>query len=285
MEEDVRSLLSAKKLNKNIIRELEKRGNATRGFSYIPYLVQVVYEIPSLNSHPTSRILELLEKLFTVPQRFQREIEEMGSCLKARDDLFQTFLVFIENKRIKDDLYYWHPGIKYTNIYSFVCDLLGDVSSLFLLHITKSLIVDSTVPWSLVEMLEARLSPSVLSQISVMAKDIEIFKDETEDRAPESNLPFSESTEFRRVIVSHAYWTETKCRPFNLFKIEQPSHKDRWYFPCSCLSMVEVEFVGKDKVVVLVTLKVFEDLLLKREESKSYWIRLGVIDKDWRYVV
>lgn len=285
MEEDIQALLSVKKLNKDIVRELEKRGSADRGFSYIPYLVQVEYEVPSLSSHSTSRILELLDKLFTAPQRFQREIEEIGNCLKARDDLFQTFLIFIENKRVKDDLYYWHPGIKYTNIYSFVCDLLGDVSSLFLLHITKSLIVDSTVPWSLMEMLESRLSPSVLSQISVMAKDVEIFKDETGGRTPKSNLPLSESTVFRRMIVSHAYWTDTVCRPFSFFEVEQPSHKDRRYFPCSCLSMVEVEFVGKEKVVVLVTLKVFEDLLLKREESKLYWVRLGIVDKDWRFVV
>lgn len=285
MEEDIRSLLSIKKLNRDIVRELEKRGNAARGFSYIPYLVQVEHEIPRLNSHSTSRILELLDKLFTAPQRFQREIEEIGNFLRTRDDLFQTFLVFIENKHIKDDLYYWHPDIKYTNIYSFVCDLLGDVSSLFLLHVTKSLIVDSTVPWSLVEMLEARLSPAVLSQISVMAKDTEVFKDETGGSALKNNLPLSASTEFRRMIVSHAYWTDTECSSFNFFKIEQPSHKDRRYFLCSCLSMVEVEFVGKEKVVVLVTLKVFEDLLLKKEESKSYWVRLGVIDNDWRFVV
>ncbi|KAL0265877.1 UNVERIFIED_CONTAM: hypothetical protein PYX00_011594 [Menopon gallinae] len=285
MEEDIRSLLSTRKLSKSTIRELERRGKAARGFSYIPYLVQVVYDVPNLDRHPTSRILELLDRMFAAPQRFQREIGKIGGYLKARDDLFQAFLLFVENRRVKDDLYYWHPGIEHTNIFSFVCDLLGDVSSLILLHVTRSLIVDSTAPWSLVEMLEARLSPSVHSQISVMARDIEVFKDEAGGQAPRNNLPTAESTEFRRVIVSHAYWTDAKCRPFSFFEIEQPVHSDRKYFPCSCLSMVEVEFVGRERVVVLVTLKAFEDLLLKREDSKPYWVRLGIVDEDWEFVV
>jgi len=285
MEEDVKTLLGIKKLNSKSIKEANQKNLMTKRFSFIPYLIKVSYEMPSLKHHSALKILELLDQMFITPQHFQKEIEKIGAFLKGRDDLFQAFLVLVENKQFKDDLYYWYPDLKHTNIFSFVCDLFCDVSSLFILHVTKSLIVNNTIPWNLVELLETKLSVSALAQISTMKKDMEIFESEVGCYVPNNNLPLTKYTDFRRRIISHSYWTDSKCEPFDFFVIEQPLHNNRKYSPCSCFSMVEVEFVGGKSVTLLVTLKAFEDLLLKKENMKWYWIKLGIVDYNWNFII
>lgn len=285
MEEDIKALLEIKKLSGKNIREANERSLQTKRFSYIPYLVRASYEVPNLAQHTTLKILEFLNQLFTTPQCFQREIEVIGAHLRDKDDLFPAFLTLLENKVFRDDSYYWHPDLTHTNVFSFVCDLFNDVSSLLILHIIKNLIVDGAIQKNFVEMFESRLSVSALAQISIMKRDMEIFHDECAGGIAKNNLPLHDGVGFSRRIVSHSYWTDIPCEPFGFFEIEQPTHLHRKYFPCSCFSMVEVEFSGKKAVTLLVTLKALEDLLLKKEDMKWYWTKLGIVDDEWNFVV
>lgn len=285
MDRDLHALCNAKKLDEQTIRNLFQESRSLQKFSYIPYVVRVSYEIPDLRKHTTLEILEFLDKLFCTPQYYQKEIQSIGLHLKTRDDLFQAFLLLAENKPFKDELHYWHPDLEFTNVFSFICDLFSDISSLFLLYISQNLIVDYHIHYSLIEMLENKLPVSTMTQISIMKKDIEVFKKDVQHVMPKTNLPVSGDTVFCHRIISHTYWTEVTCKPFSFFEIEQPKHKDRVYFLCSCFSMVEVEFVGTRSVTLLVTLKALEDLLLREEHMKWYWVELGIVDQKWNFVV
>ncbi|KCZ79339.1 hypothetical protein H312_03274 [Anncaliia algerae PRA339] len=284
MEEDIKILKKYKTLNSMTTKLALKESMKTKKISYIPYLIETTYDLPDLETYSTTEILHFINILFKNPQEFQKEIKNIGHLLVKRRDLFYCFIKFVENKSFKDDSYYWYPDLEYTDIFSFICSLFEDVGQCLLNYLSKEIIIKREINQKILKNFMNKINANISFQISIMEKDLE-YLNLTQAFVPKTNIPFNNEIVFSKTIISHIYWADCNCVPFDVFYIELPSDKDKVFFLCSCFSLVEVEFGNINKVTLLVTLKMFEGLLIKNDNVKHYWMRLGIIDKNWNCII
>jgi len=124
-------------MKEQIQRDREMLKNNTQNspdFSYIPLL----------QSKPSTRARVKLSKLSTLnilvylEEGFQKSdkhmlnnIERIKREVARREDLFEAILNYLENKKVRDNLFYWTPGYKISNIFCFIVDLLPNFVGLY----------------------------------------------------------------------------------------------------------------------------------------------------------
>lgn len=92
-------------------------------FSYLPYLFKLPKQSIKLSKMSTLNILCYAEECFqNTDKQFLKSINKIIAELTKRSDIFQSTLIFLQNKRVKDDLYYWIPGHKISNIFCFLVE-------------------------------------------------------------------------------------------------------------------------------------------------------------------
>ncbi|KAL6122433.1 hypothetical protein NUSPORA_00514 [Nucleospora cyclopteri] len=124
--------------------------------------------------------LTTLNLLYIIEEKLLYNCSKMFQLLKSREDLFESALQFISNRTIKDDLYYWVPGKKITNIFSLIKEAISDFGARYkeclIRDITMSnkeqLIKNSNILQFIMEKEDKML----VEEIEGIYYDLEIFK-------------------------------------------------------------------------------------------------------------
>lgn len=146
-------------------------------FSYLPFL----------QSQKTSKTTVKLSKLSTLnilvylEEGFQRNDKHMLNNLERikkevlqRGDLFEAILQYLENKRVRDDLFYWTPGHKISNIFCFIVSVAPNFIQLYKDYYIEK-IVCGRVFYDASNFIRERYSADY-EQFKLMEMDLTLFK-------------------------------------------------------------------------------------------------------------
>ncbi|KAM0680169.1 hypothetical protein GINT2_001552 [Glugoides intestinalis] len=113
-----------------IERDREMLRNKTTedfNFSYIPFIKtqKTCGKSLKLTKLSAFNILVYLEECFEKSDKHVlKKLESIKQELLGRPDLFLSVLMYLENKKVHDDVFYWIPGCKISNIFCFIVDLI-----------------------------------------------------------------------------------------------------------------------------------------------------------------
>lgn len=113
---------------------LRNRTTEEFAFSYIPFIKsQKTHEKSvKLNKLSALNILVYLEESFQKSDKhILKKLESIKQELLGRTDLFLSVLKYLENKKVRDDVFYWTPGYKISNIFCFIVDLIPNFIHLY----------------------------------------------------------------------------------------------------------------------------------------------------------
>ncbi|ELA41540.1 uncharacterized protein VICG_01404 [Vittaforma corneae ATCC 50505] len=113
---------------------LRNQNTQDLGFSYIPLLQaqKTAKTKVKLSKLSTLNILIYLEEGFQKSDKHMlSNIERIKREVSQRTDLFEAVLKYLENKKVRDDLFYWTPGYKISNIFCFIMDIIPNFIPLY----------------------------------------------------------------------------------------------------------------------------------------------------------
>lgn len=113
---------------------LKGKTKNNEGFSYIPLLTskRVVKNRVKLSRLSTLNILVYLEEGFQKSDKHMlNNMERIKKEILQRSDLFVAVLNYLENKKVRDNLFSWTPGYNISNIFCFIVDLMPNFVKLY----------------------------------------------------------------------------------------------------------------------------------------------------------
>lgn len=252
---------------KEHIEQIEKDREAIRKkatdefqFSYIPFLISPknkeikvkLSKISSLN------ILIYLEECFQNGKKnIIKEIDKIKRELTSREDLFISVLKYLENKRVRDDMFYWTPGYKVTNIFCFIVDLIPDFIRQYKEYCIEK-VVCGTQFYDVTNFIKERYPDDYLN-FNLMRMDLSMFQSCISAGLWGADLEIGEKR--RKLLEGFEIRT----------KIEFTDDLEAYIAPKA--SFVELVVNGKE---LTVSLDALLGLMLKDEEYREYWKKRGI---------
>ncbi|EED44668.1 hypothetical protein EBI_27482 [Enterocytozoon bieneusi H348] len=101
--------------------------------------------------------------------------KSMISLLKTKDDLFISALQFLSKKTIYNELYYWKPQRKITNIFTFIQHLIPNFCILYKIYLNRSFAIG--LPYiNILHFIKEKYSISEYEEVDSLLNDIFKFK-------------------------------------------------------------------------------------------------------------
>ncbi|OQS54915.1 hypothetical protein EHP00_970 [Ecytonucleospora hepatopenaei] len=118
----------------------------------------------------TINILNLCEEQQLFGKKYLEFLQD-----ERKEELFSNILEFVNSREVKDELYYWEPGKKVTNIFSFLKILLPNFAQLYKIYLSRCFTtnVDPVYPDSF---LREKINKVEYEEIEMLFNDREIFK-------------------------------------------------------------------------------------------------------------
>ncbi|WUR03923.1 uncharacterized protein VNE69_06236 [Vairimorpha necatrix] len=301
-------------LRKFSYTEKEMKKNLNDKFSYIETFIKHKPKIQESRLKRKIRNLSTINILYSVYLSFKKidkdfinKIEKIKTELEKREDLFPSVLDFLDNNEIiYDDLYFWHPGLKFTDIFALIIHLLPNIVNDYKKYLIRQLILGLEPKTGILNIFKKRLSKN-MGDFEVIKKDLLIFKiyqdssfcaeyeeinsvgiKRKEISKNSKKKIFKKEKIFK--IVTSAYWKDEEKEEENCeeiinmiggVEINKNYSKDIELVLCPSLSFVDVEIQGKN---IVVEMNVLNDLITKNERSKEYWISEGIINEKWEFI-
>ena len=273
-------------LHLNIIQSTQFQNN--RAFSYIPLLTakssnqNILTVNNSTNDLKDNKVPFKYEKLSTtnllifLEESFNnsvksvlKKLDKIEKILLKRTDLFFSVLKYLENKQIRDDLFYWSPGYKVSNIFSFIVILIPNFPKIYKEYYVKNLICNR-VFINVIHFLKERF-PEEYETFTLINYDLNVFKD-----CISPNLWFEPTNELEYFEKTTSN-SENILSVFGISKVIEISEDLEGYL-APLVSYFEFEIYGK---VFLVNLLNFNGLINKNEKYKDWWILNGLTLEEW----
>lgn len=244
-------------------RENLKNGEIKEtGFSYIPFLQQskTTGNRVKLSKLTTLNTLIYLEEGFRKGDKYMlNNIEKIKKDMIQRADLFEAVLKYLENKEVRDDLFYWTPGYKISNIFCFIVEILPNFVQLY-----KEYYIEKIV---------CKLN---FYDASKFIK--ERFRNEYE----QFNLMGLDLTMFERCITGHIWTNESINLSQSHIKVLEglgiPIKLDiSDDIEANIVTTASFVDITIDSVDYTVRLDALIGLYLKDEKYRKYWEGLGVL--------
>lgn len=239
--------------------------NNNKQFSYLKYLKS--REKESLNLNKTLKMYNTLEILYFLEDGFimgnkkiLKNIGEFRIEISKRADLFESILQFLDDKKIGSKLHFWLPGHDINNIFMFLVEIMPDFVERYKNYIIKPVIIGQKYK-NCFEFIK-KIFNKDYSTIKIMKDDLDIF-----DKC-----------------LSLNYWPHANIKYTKGFlKIEEEINvsKDVKGRIIPDLSYVDFNIGNRNFIV---TLHEFEGLMGKKDETKEFWKKLGVIDSNWFFL-
>lgn len=157
--------------------DLRNGAQPAQGLSYVPLLKsqRAPKSRVKLSKLSTLNILVYLEEGFQKSDRHVLDnIEKIKKEVAERSDLFGAVLEYLENKRVRDDLFYWTPGYRISNIFCFIVDLVPNFAQLYKDYFVEMVVCRRQLCDAL-SFVKERFSADY-EQFSLMNMDLTMFK-------------------------------------------------------------------------------------------------------------
>lgn len=255
--------------------EKDRRCLRTRGenpdFSYLPYIEKTSKTTFKLSKLRTLNILYYLEEGFKIGDKVViSNLERIKKELVLRKDIFNSILIFLQNKKIQDDLFYWMPAIKpgkmgirtiITNIFAFISEVVPDFVKRYKIYYIQNIITCRPF-YNAFNFIEQRY-PAEYTQFKTMKMDLELFED-----CITGPIWLNEQLDYRLDFL---------CEYLRInSEIDISSDLKALLEPRA--SFIEFSIDSKSYVV---SLERFNGLMEMIEKHKSFWMEMDVIDENW----
>lgn len=231
------------------------------GFSYIPLLQaqKTAKTRVKLSKLSTLNILIYLEEGFQKNDKHMlNNIERIKKEMLQRSDLFEAVLEYLENKKVRDDLFYWTPGYRISNIFCFIVEIVPNFIQLYKEYYIEKIVCKR-------EFYDA--SNFVKERFS---NDYEQF-----------NLISMDLSMFRNCISAHIWTNENADLDHSEIKALERLNipyfidftDDLSAYIVMTTSFVDIAIDNQDFTVRLDALV---GLLVKNEKYRSFWNRKGI---------
>ncbi|UYI26558.1 hypothetical protein J0A71_02g03870 [Encephalitozoon cuniculi] len=288
IERDREVVRRMKKFDKEAVEAACNESLKSKRISYIPNLVSMGTIEPAKKDGKSGvlslkiRNMSTRNILFAVSESFRninkKIIKKLGRIkeeLSRREDLFECIVDHVESMdRIEDELFSWYPGLKTSDILSFFLELMPDFLEAYKKYFVRSLVLQQPPKKKILKALRDRLHKN-LQCFDIIERDLELFEEFSSAILPGGR------------IITSSYWCEDEDRCEDALKFF-PQLEDRMALtPDVCielfhpLSHAEIQINGRDIAVSFVQLN---DLLTRNSRSIGFWMKEGIVDKDWRYL-
>lgn len=306
--------------NEEVLSTEMKKKSCEDDFSYINTFLKYRPKTEESGIRRKIRNLSTINILYSVyfafrklDKKFIKKIEKIKDELSGRNDIFVSVLEFMENSDIVyDDLYFWHPGLKYSDVFSLIVDIIPNIVDLYKNYLVESYILGINPRIRILDVLKNRFNKN-LGDFDVIHQDLVLFKLNTENNTSteyeeifnvgikrkekgimkckkriQKDLEKIISKNFR--IVTAYFWKngdeEEECcdEAFNLIggvELVKKYSEDVDLVLCPSLSYINLTINGKKLTVKMYS---FNDLLTKNDRSKAFWINNEVVNEYWEYI-
>lgn len=288
VERDREAVRRMKRFDKEAIEEVYSESLKSKRISYIPNLVAMSTSKHTkrstkpgmlrlkIRSMSTRNILFAVSESFrNIDKKIIRKLERIKEELIKRDDLFECIVDHIESMDvIEDELFSWYPGLKTSDILSFFLDLMPNLLERYKKYFVKSLVLHQDPKKKILNALRDRLHKN-LQCFDIIERDLELFSESSKNISPSGR------------IITSSYWCEDEDKCEDALRLFPQLEGRVCLSPDVCvelfhpLSHAEVQINGRDLVVSFVQLN---DLLTRNSRSLDFWMREGIVDKDWVYL-
>lgn len=230
--------------------------------TYIPLLRSKAKTSLKLSRLSSLNILYYLEESFKRGDKFVlRNLDRMAKELRGRSDIFQTAMMYLQDKTVKDDLFYWLPGHRVSNIFCFIAEIIPDFVERYKKYYVE-MVVSRREYYDVLHFIRGRYEQDY-AQFKMMQMDLELFPD----------------------CISATVWVgkepdRNESNPLGIRKIINIS-PDIEAILVPQASFVDVSIGSRTMVVSVEDLN---GLVERREECKQYWMEKGVTDNNWNWI-
>lgn len=240
-------------------KNIHKPGSS---FTYIPLLTSNIKTSLKLSKLSSLNILYYLEESFKKGDKFVlKHLDRIAGELRSRDDIFSTVMMYLQNRAVKDDLFYWMPGHRISNIFCFITEIIPDFVERYKKYYVE-MVVSGRRYYDVLHFIRGRYEHEY-PQFRMMEMDLELFEDcisatvwvgKEPDRNDSSPLGIKTlldvSPDIEAVLVPQASFVDVSIGAINM----------------------------------VVSVDNLNGLIEKREACKQYWVENGVVDDDWNWV-
>lgn len=234
-------------------------------FSYLLFFASNKALTPRLNLAKLSTInlLVFLEESFKTGDKYiMRNLDKIKRGMTERKDLFLSTLKYLENKKIRDEMFYWTPGYKISNIFSFIVELIPDFIVQYKEYYIKHVVCKKEY-YNALHFIKERFS-SEYENFKLIERDLLLF-----NHCISSQVWLDENSVR---IVSR------KCTDFLNILETYDICEDLEAILAPSASFIEVTVFGK---LYAVSICNFDGLLNKNLEVKEWWIKNGMTEEEW----
>lgn len=251
------------------------------GFSYLSLFLgkKKQKEKVKLSKLGTVNVLIYLEESFLKCDSYVLgNLDKITKELLSRSDLFISVLKYLENKKVRDDLYYWMPKDvnvntktqnlatkEPTSIFSFIVSLLPNFPQMYKSYFTESVICGRSF-FDAFNFIHEKF-PNEFENFSLMILDLKMFKHCISDHAWVDN--------FNKKQISEQ----------TLHLLESPAYlnisDDIEAIICPEVSFVDISIGNKSFVVSVSHLN---GLMTKDLACKPWWLANGLSEDEWNLI-
>lgn len=254
--------------DRKALRKKGCRGDPPRG-SYIPLLSgspKRTKKRLKLCRLSTLNILNHVDESFRIGDKhITGRLGMIRSELAGRGDLFDGVLRFLQGANVRNDLYYWLPGLSTDNVFSFTIQLIPDFISRYRSYFTRCIVIGET-PLDCLHFIQERFKDAH-ERFKIILEDLSLFE----------------------CCISHPFWSERPLvspSPELVGLLGSPPTcvdvaEDVEGVLASELSFVECVIAGRTHTVSLLDL---DGLIARDPAFKGFWTGLGVVDENWEIV-
>lgn len=296
-----------------------KKNTCEEDFSYMNTFLKYRPKTEDSGIRRKIRNLSTINILYSVyfafkklDKNFIKKIEKIKEELSSRNDIFVSVLEFMENTEIVyDDLYFWHPGLKYSDVFSLIVEIVPNIVDLYKNYLVESYILGTNPCIRILDVLKNRFNKN-LGDFDVIHKDLILFKLNTDTNTSTDYEEIScigikrkekgimkckkriqkDLTNIKKSykIVTAYFWKdcdeeeETCDESLDLIggiDLVKKYTDDVDLVLCPSLSYVNLTINGKNLTVKMYSLN---DLLTRNDRSKMFWMNNGVINEFWEYL-
>lgn len=249
----------------NIKKKKTEGQTDTSEFSYLPFFAPNKALTPRLNLSKLSTInlLVFLEESFKNGDKYiMRNLDKIKTGIIEREDLFISTLKYLENKKIRDEMFYWTPGYKISNIFSFIVELIPNFVEQYKEYYIKQ-IVCKKVHLNALNFIKERYTTEY-ERFKIIEKDLLLFNN---------------------CISSHVWLDENSKRQISKKSIDFLGIEE-FYDVCEDLMAILAPSASFIEVTVydkffIASISEFDGLVNKDPRFKDWWIKNGLNEEEW----
>lgn len=240
-------------------KNIHKPGSS---FTYIPLLTSNAKTSLKLSKLSSLNILYYLEESFKRGDKFVlKHLDRITGELRCRSDIFQTVMVYLQNKAVRDDLFYWLPGHRVSNIFCFIAQVIPDFIEKYKKYYVE-MVVSGRRYYDVLHFIKGRYEHEY-PQFRIMEMDLELFPDCISatvwvGREPDRNN--SNALGIKRIL--------DVSQDIEAILVPQASFVD----------------VSIGTTNMIVSVENLNGLIEKQETCKQYWVESGVVDDCWNWI-